>query len=55
MVDLTPAATAAAGISHTFSLVELVDDPADARSRAAELLTTQAANAVRWWLARQSG
>lgn len=53
-VDLTVAAAAAAGITRAFSLVDLATGPGDAMDRADELLTTQSANAVRWWLAGRS-
>lgn len=54
VVELSAAEAGSAGISRAFSLVELAADPADARSRAAELLEAQTANAVRWWVASVS-
>jgi glycerate kinase len=50
VVDISDDELAAAGIMRAFSLLEIAADAADARDRAAELLTVRPASAVAWWL-----
>jgi glycerate kinase len=52
VVDIDDEELTATGIARAFSLVEIAHNSADARARAAELLTARTASAVAWWLSQ---